>query len=63
MALVNLTGGAFGSVLVGLMTDHFYGAKGLNLALTTMAVVFGPLGAGLLYAALKRAPEAATLQA
>jgi len=63
MALVNLTGGAFGSVLVGLMTDHVYGAKGLNLALTTMAVVFGPLGAGLMYAALKRAPEAAMRQA
>jgi MFS family permease len=63
MALVNLTGGAFGSVLVGLMTDHVYGAKGLNLALTTMAVVFGPLGAGLMYAALKRVPETATRQA
>ena len=59
MALVNLTGGAFGSVLVGLMTDHVYGAKGLNLALTTMAVVFGPLGALLLWLALRRAPERA----
>ncbi|AOH83305.1 hypothetical protein AWL63_04280 [Sphingomonas panacis] len=51
MALVNLTGGAFGSVLVGLMTDHVFGANGLNLALAVMALAFGPLGALLMYLA------------
>lgn len=56
MALVNLTGGAFGSVLVGLLTDHVYGEQGLNLALTTMAVVFAPLAAVLMYLALRQAP-------
>jgi MFS family permease len=56
MALVNLTGGAFGSVLVGMMTDHVYGANGLNLALTTMAVVFGPLGALLMWLAIRKVP-------
>jgi MFS family permease len=51
MALVNLTGGAFGSVLVGLMTDHIFGANGLNLALAVMALAFGPLGALMMYLA------------
>ena len=41
MALVNLTGGAFGSVLVGLLTDRLFGAERLDLALSTMALVFG----------------------
>ena len=54
MALVNLTGGAFGSVLVGLLTDHLYGTQRLDLALTTMAAVFGPLAAVLLFVAARR---------
>lgn len=58
MALVNLTGGAFGSVLVGLLTDHVYGERGLNFALTTMAVIFAPLAALLMYLALRRVPAA-----
>ncbi|MGC6328077.1 MFS transporter [Rhizorhabdus sp. FW153] len=41
MALVNLTGGAFGSVLVGLLTDTLFGTERLDLALSTMALVFG----------------------
>ncbi|MGK6320261.1 MFS transporter [Sphingomonas sp. DT-204] len=59
MALVNLTGGAFGSVLVGLLTDHVFGASGLNLALSSVAAVMGPLGALLMYLAAREAPEAA----
>lgn len=54
MALVNLTGGAFGSVMVGLLTDHVYGTHGLNLSLTTMAAAFGPLGALLMYLASRQ---------
>lgn len=57
MALVNLTGGAFGSVLVGMLTDHVYGAKGLNLALSSVALVCGPLGALLMYLASREAPR------
>lgn len=58
MALVNLTGGAFGSVLVGLLTDHVFGAQGLNLALSSVALVMGPLGAVLMYLASRAAPDA-----
>lgn len=50
-ALVNLTGGAFGSVVVGLLTDRVFGANGLNLSLSLMALLFGPLGAGMIYLA------------
>ncbi|MES2336895.1 MAG: MFS transporter [Pseudomonadota bacterium] len=53
MALVNLTGGAFGSVMVGLITDHVVGAQSLNLALAIMALSFGPVSALLMYGALR----------
>lgn len=43
MALVNITGGAFGSVIVGLITDHVTGTQFLNRSLAIMALSFGPL--------------------
>ncbi len=43
MAIMNVTGGAFGAVLVGLLTDHWLGAAHLNLAIDVMAITFGPL--------------------
>lgn len=54
MALVNLTGGAFGSVMVGLITDHVVGAASLNLSLAIMAVSFGPLSTVLMALAWRR---------
>ena len=42
MAVMNITGGAFGAVIVGLLTDYVVSASRLNLALVIMALVFGP---------------------
>lgn len=68
MALVNLTGGAFGSVLVGLLTDKLFGAERLDLALSTMAFAFGSPAALLMFLATRPrnavlAPKAAPLPA
>ncbi|WP_374652270.1 MFS transporter [Rhizorhabdus sp.] len=68
MALVNLTGGAFGSVLVGLLTDRLFGAARLDLALSTMALAFGSPAALLMLLAARPknrmlAPRAAPLPA
>lgn len=53
MALVNLTGGAFGSVLVGALTDNVLGAERLNVSLSVMAAVFGPLATVLMLFAIR----------
>ncbi len=51
LALVNLTGGAFGSVFVGLFTDYIFGEQGLNYAISMIALLFGPIAAFLMYKA------------
>lgn len=43
MAVMNITGGAFGAAIVGLLTDYVVSASRLNLALVIMALVFGPI--------------------
>lgn len=48
MAVMNLTGGAFGALLVGMLTDHVFGPSRLNIALSTVASVFGPLSVVLI---------------
>lgn len=55
MALVNLTGGAFGSVLVGMLADQLFGAEHLNRAVAMMAILFGPAAAILMYFARREA--------
>ena len=59
MSVMNITGGAFGAVIVGLLTDHVFGATGVNLALMCVAAVFAPIGSLLMYLAgreYRRAP-------
>ena len=61
MSVMNITGGAFGAVIVGLLTDHVFGAAGVNLALMCVAVVFAPAASLLMYLAgreYRRAPPA-----
>ena len=48
LALVNLTGGAFGSVFVGLFTDYIFGEQGLNYSISMIALLFGPIAAFLM---------------
>ncbi|MDP9090229.1 MAG: MFS transporter [Pseudomonadota bacterium] len=43
MCIMNITGGAFGAVLVGMLADRVVGAARLNVALSIMAVIFGPI--------------------
>ena len=59
MSVMNITGGAFGAVLVGLLTDHIFGPAGVNLALMIVAVVFAPAASLLMWLAgreYRRAP-------
>ena len=59
MSVMNITGGAFGAVIVGLLTDHVFGDAGVNLALMSVAVVFAPVASLLMYLAgreYRRAP-------
>jgi len=51
LALVNLTGAAFGSVIVGMASDHIFGPERLNLSISLVAVLFGPIAAYLMYRA------------
>ena len=53
MGIMNITGGALGAVLVGLLTDHVVGAGSLNLALVIMAAVFGPASTFLMVLAAR----------
>ncbi|MDJ0919906.1 MAG: MFS transporter [Henriciella sp.] len=48
LALVNLTGAAFGSVLVGLISDNIFGPERLNYSISLMALLFGPIAAYLM---------------
>ncbi|NJN50714.1 MAG: MFS transporter [Gammaproteobacteria bacterium] len=43
MVIMNVTGGAFGTVIVGLLCDHVFGAAGLRYALVAMAAVALPV--------------------
>ncbi len=43
MVIMNVTGGAFGTVIVGMLCDHVFGAAGLRYALVSMAVVAVPV--------------------
>lgn len=43
MVIMNVTGGAFGTVIVGVMCDHVFGAAGLRYALVSMAAVALPV--------------------
>jgi MFS family permease len=54
MALVNLTGGAFGSVIVGVLNDFIFGELGIHMSLATMALIFGPLSAVLMFFASRQ---------
>ena len=49
MSVMNITGGAFGAVLVGLLTDQMFGPAGVNLALMIVAVVFAPAASLLMW--------------
>lgn len=53
MALVNLTGGAFGSVIVGAITDNVVGTAHLNWSLSIMSAVCGPLAVVLMIGAIR----------
>ena len=60
MAVMNITGAAFGAVLVGMLTDHIFGSAGTNLALVTVAIGFGPVSVVLMYLAageFRRSPS------
>jgi MFS family permease len=62
MAIMNITGGAFGAVIVGVLTDRWLGAAHLDYAMAIMAVVFGPLSVLLMTFASReyqRRPSAA----
>jgi MFS family permease len=62
MAIMNITGAAFGAVLVGVLTDNIFGSAGTDLALVTVAVIFGPISAVLMFLAAReyrRAPPIA----
>ena len=43
MVLMNITGGAFGATIVGLLSDHVFGEENLRYAIMTMAAVVLPL--------------------
>lgn len=53
MALVNLTGGAFGSVIVGAITDNVVGTAHLNWSLSIMSAIFGPSAIILMIATIR----------
>lgn len=61
MAIMNITGAAFGAMLVGMLTDNIFGTAGTNHALAAVAVSFGPVATLLMYLAAReyrRAPPA-----
>jgi MFS family permease len=43
LVLMNVTGGAFGAVLIGLLSDYVVGGENLGLAMSIVAGVFLPL--------------------
>lgn len=53
MSVMNITGGAFGAVLVGVLTDYVVGAAGINLALVIVSLAFGPAASVLMFLAAR----------
>jgi MFS family permease len=53
MSIMNITGGAFGAVLVGMLADHLVGAAHLNWALSIVGIVFGPVSTVLMWFAAR----------
>ncbi|WP_420606463.1 MFS transporter [Novosphingopyxis sp.] len=59
MSVMNITGGAFGAVIVGVLADYVVGTERLNLALVIVALAFGPVSSLLMFLAARayrRAP-------
>lgn len=54
MVLMNTTGGAFGAVVVGMLSDHVFGTDGIRYSVTAIACVAFPLAA-LLFALVRPA--------
>lgn len=52
MVLMNVTGGAFGAVVVGMLSDHVFGTDGIRYSLASVAGVAFPLAA-LLFALVR----------
>ncbi len=53
MAAMNVTGGAFGAVIVGALSDQVFGPEQIRYALALNAAVFVPIAAGLFFVARK----------
>jgi MFS family permease len=53
MVIMNITGGAFGAVLVGILNDHVFGALAINRSLALVGFVFGPVAALLMWLAAR----------
>ncbi|MEL7029100.1 MAG: hypothetical protein AAGL49_07770, partial [Pseudomonadota bacterium] len=53
MALMNVTGGAFGAVAVGVLSDQVFGPENVRYALSLVAGVTIPLAALLFFAVRK----------
>ena len=45
MAVMNITGGAFGAVIVGVLSDHVFGEDQIRYAMSLVAAVFLPVAA------------------
>lgn len=43
LVLMNITGGAFGAVVMGLLSDHLFGPENLRYAISLVAIVVLPL--------------------
>jgi MFS family permease len=53
MSIMNITGGAFGAVLVGMLADHVVGTAHLNWALSIVGILFGPVSTVLMWLAAR----------
>jgi MFS family permease len=54
MVLMNTTGGAFGAVVVGMLSDHVFGTQGIRYSLAALACAAYPVAA-LLFALVRPA--------
>jgi hypothetical protein len=61
MVLMNVTGGAFGAVVIGMLSDHVFGTEGIRYSVTATACVAFPLAA-LLFALVRPAYRRAMRQ-
>ena len=53
MVIMNITGGAFGAVLVGILNDHVFGATAINRSLALLGFIFGPISTLLMWLATR----------